>query len=75
MNGTEIAWKAGESEVICLHGGLRLCRLAGHPPLLVGILRVIEGILKIKNLNPVTLSNRLFTLSELKIFLFFRYTK
>ena len=27
MNGTEIAWKAGESEVICLHGGLRLCRL------------------------------------------------
>ncbi len=20
-------WKAGESEVICLHGGLRLCRL------------------------------------------------
>ena len=22
-------WKAGESEVICLHGGLRLCRLAG----------------------------------------------
>ena len=30
MNGTEIAWKAGESEVICLHGGLRLCRLAGE---------------------------------------------
>ena len=25
----EIAWKAGESELICLHGGLRLCRLAG----------------------------------------------
>ena len=25
----EITWKAGESEVICLHGGLRLCRLAG----------------------------------------------
>ncbi len=27
------AWKAGESELICLHGGLRLCRLAwdeGH---------------------------------------------
>ena len=24
-----ISWKAGESEVICLHGGLRLCRLAG----------------------------------------------
>ena len=23
-------WKAGESEVICLHGGLRLCRLAGE---------------------------------------------
>ena len=23
----EIDWKAGESEVICLHGGLRLCRL------------------------------------------------
>ena len=22
-------WKAGESELICLHGGLRLCRLAG----------------------------------------------
>ncbi len=22
----EITWKAGESEVICLHGGLRLCR-------------------------------------------------
>ena len=22
----EIAWKAGESELICLHGGLRLCR-------------------------------------------------
>ena len=21
-----ISWKAGESEVICLHGGLRLCR-------------------------------------------------
>ena len=34
-----------------------------------------EGILRIKNVNPVTLSNRLFTLSELKIFLFFRYTK
>ncbi|NBJ99130.1 hypothetical protein D5282_17895 [bacterium 1xD8-48] len=32
-------------------------------------------ILRIKNVNPVTLSNRLFTLSELKIFLFFRYTK
>ena len=26
---TETAWKAGKSEVICLHGGLRLCRLAG----------------------------------------------
>ena len=25
----ETAWKAGESELICLHGGLRLCRLAG----------------------------------------------
>ena len=25
-----ISWKAGESvEVICLHGGLRLCHLAG----------------------------------------------
>ena len=24
---TETAWKAGESELICLHGGLRLCRL------------------------------------------------
>ncbi len=24
---TETAWKAGKSEVICLHGGLRLCRL------------------------------------------------
>jgi len=23
----EIAWKAGESELICLHGGLGLCRL------------------------------------------------
>ena len=23
---TETAWKAGESELICLHGGLRLCR-------------------------------------------------
>ena len=23
-------WKAGESEVICLHGGLRLYRLAGE---------------------------------------------
>ncbi len=34
-----------------------------------------EGIVRIKNVNPVTLSNRLFTLSELKIFLFFRYTK
>ena len=22
----ETAWKAGESELICLHGGLRLCR-------------------------------------------------
>ena len=22
----EITWKAGKSEVICLHGGLRLCR-------------------------------------------------
>ena len=22
----EITWKAGETEVICLHGGLRLCR-------------------------------------------------
>ena len=31
----EIAWKAGESEVICLHGGLRLCRLAGHPRLII----------------------------------------
>ena len=64
----EITWKAGKSEVICLHGGLRLCRLAWHPPL-------FEGIVRIKNVNPVTLSNRLFTLSELKIFLFFRYTK
>ena len=26
---TEIVWKAGESELMCLHGGLRLCRLAG----------------------------------------------
>ncbi len=26
---TETAGKAGESELICLHGGLRLCRLAG----------------------------------------------
>ena len=34
-----------------------------------------EGIVRIKNVNPVTLSNRLFTLSALKIFLFFRYTK
>jgi len=25
----ETAWKAGKSELICLHGGLRLCRLAG----------------------------------------------
>ena len=25
----EIAWKAGESEVICLHGGLRFCFLKG----------------------------------------------
>ncbi len=26
----EITWKAGETvEIICLHGGLRLCRLAG----------------------------------------------
>ncbi len=49
--------------------------LRGQPPLLVGILRATEGILRIKNVNPVTLSNRLFTLSELKIFLFFRYTK
>ena len=24
---TETAWKAGESELICLHGGLRLCHL------------------------------------------------
>ena len=24
-----ISWKAGESELICIHGGLRLCRLAG----------------------------------------------
>ena len=24
---TETAWKAGESELICLHGGLRLCRI------------------------------------------------
>ena len=23
----EIAWKAGESELICLHGGLRLCHI------------------------------------------------
>ena len=23
----ETTWKAGESELICLHGGLRLCRL------------------------------------------------
>ena len=64
----EITWKVGKSEVICLHGGFRLCRLTGHPPL-------FEGIVRIKNVNPVTLSNRLFTLSELKIFLFFRYTK
>jgi len=27
--------KAGESEVICLHGGSCLCRLAGHPSLLI----------------------------------------
>ena len=26
---TETAWKAGKSELICKHGGLRLCRLAG----------------------------------------------
>ena len=26
-------WKAGESEIICLHGGLRLCLLARQPPL------------------------------------------
>ncbi len=24
-----ISWKAGKSELICLHGGLRLCCLAG----------------------------------------------
>ena len=24
-----ISWKAGETELICLHGGLRLCCLAG----------------------------------------------
>ena len=24
---TEITWKVGNLEVICLHGGLRLCRL------------------------------------------------
>ena len=23
----EITWKAGESELICLHGGLRLCHI------------------------------------------------
>ena len=28
-----ITWKVGKSEVICLHGGSCLCRLAGHPPL------------------------------------------
>ena len=27
-----VCWKAGKTEVICLHGGLRLRRLAGHPP-------------------------------------------
>ena len=55
--------ESGESELICLHGVLRLCRLA----------RDIEsgrGILRIKSVNPVTLSNRLFTLSELKILIF-----
>ena len=25
-----ISWKAGESELICLHGGSRLCRFAGQ---------------------------------------------
>ena len=29
-------WKAGKTEVIYLHGGLRLCRLAGHPPHIIG---------------------------------------
>ena len=29
-----ISWKAGKSELICLHGGLRLRRLAGQPPFL-----------------------------------------
>ena len=28
-----ISWKAGESELICLHGGSHLRRLAGHSPL------------------------------------------
>ena len=64
----EITWNPGRLEVICRYGGFRLCRLTGHPPL-------FEGIVRIKNVNPVTLSNRLFMLSELKIFLFFRYTK
>ena len=49
-------------------------RFAFVPPC-GGILKAAEGILRIKSVNPVTLSNRLFTLSELKIFLFFRYTK
>ncbi len=26
----ETAWKAGKSELICLHGGLRLCRFVGQ---------------------------------------------
>ena len=41
----ETAWKAGESEVICLHGGLRLGRLPSLGK--VGIEKIVFEILEI----------------------------
>ncbi len=40
-----ISWKAGESELICLHGGLRLCRLPSLGK--VGIEKIVFEILEI----------------------------